>query len=161
MLWIAFGIYILGVAIILFIRPNMMFRPGGWKEFGLGNHSNYTVFPFWMFTLVWAILSYTLATLGALLFASVTLRSVGPVEDIDIKPISQHIESTVPSMTYGAPAPRAAPPAPALRVPPVSERLPGYYILDTASRAAENRPTYMYYGTEPPSWSNVLYTNPR
>ena len=64
-LWFAFGIYIIGIAIVLFLRPNIMFRPGKgtWKEFGISNTGSYTVFPFWLFTLVWAILSYVLATM--------------------------------------------------------------------------------------------------
>ena len=62
-LWFALGIYIVGIAVVLFIRPTDMFSASGWKEFGLANTSNYTVFPFWMFAIVWAVVSYTVASL--------------------------------------------------------------------------------------------------
>jgi hypothetical protein len=55
-------LYLSGVALILFLRPSMMFTPDGqWKEFGIGqNREKYSPFPFWMFCLVWAIVSYTI-----------------------------------------------------------------------------------------------------
>jgi hypothetical protein len=125
-LWIAFVIYIIGVAIVLFIRPNVMFQPGGgtWKEFGLSNTGSYTVFPFWMFTLAWAVLSYAFATLGSVFFASIALRSSDSNMSM-FTPVSKEI------------------PEPALS----SERLPGYYVLKTP---AVGQPQYVYYGTEPP-----------
>ena len=37
-----------------------MFTPDGeWKEFGIGKgNDTYTTFPFWMFCIVWAFISY-------------------------------------------------------------------------------------------------------
>ena len=75
-LWAALGIYIVGVACVLYMRPGIMFRESGWKEFGLSNTHAYTVFPFWLFAVVWAILAYTLATMGAIFVAS-TIRQSG------------------------------------------------------------------------------------
>jgi hypothetical protein len=103
-----------------------MFHSGGgtWKEFGLANTGNYTVFPFWMFTIIWAILSYALATLGSMFFASVALKSMNTSSNLDLfTPVSQ-----------------ASPPTTG-----VTSRLPGYYVLETAGQ-----PRYVYYGTEPP-----------
>jgi hypothetical protein len=38
-----------------------MFTPDGrWKEFGIGKGEEYTTFPFWMFCLLWAFLSFSL-----------------------------------------------------------------------------------------------------
>ena len=53
-------LYLLGISIILFYRPELMFNEDGkWKEFGLGrNQKQYTWMPFWMFAIMWAILSY-------------------------------------------------------------------------------------------------------
>jgi hypothetical protein len=53
-------IYLLGIAIILYVRPAIMFnRDGSWKEFGLGEE-NTTMFPIWMFCIIWAVLSYAI-----------------------------------------------------------------------------------------------------
>jgi hypothetical protein len=55
-------VYLVGVAIILVIRPSYMFTPdGNWKEFGIGkSEDRYTPFPFWLFCIVWALVSYVL-----------------------------------------------------------------------------------------------------
>ena len=39
----------------------MFTSDGGWKEFGIGrNPERFTWFPFWLFTLVWALISFFL-----------------------------------------------------------------------------------------------------
>lgn len=103
-LWIAFGIYIVGIATVLVLRPSSMFHSDGsaWKEFGLSSNSTHTVFPFWMFAIVWAIISYAIATLGMMFIATTTLRSYN--DTINVKPISE-----------------------------VNTNPPGYYVLDKAS----------------------------
>lgn len=152
-LYLAFGIYIVGVALVLFIRPNSMFRPGGWKEFGLSTGSSYTMFPFWMFTILWAVVSYVLATLGAVMFTSVTLRSSPtnvqfddylPDGMMEAEPVYQPISQAPP------PRIRTSIPAPA-SVPAMKQ--PGYYILESTTNTA---PKYIYYGTEPPTLNDVL-----
>jgi hypothetical protein len=132
-LWFAFGIYIIGIATALFLRPSIMFRPGKgtWKEFGISNTDSYSIFPFWLFTIVWAILSYVLASLITVFFARVTMNSM-PAKPSFLTPISK------------------APPAPAAK-------LPGYYILD---KSIAGEPQYVYFGTEPPTLGN-LRANPR
>jgi hypothetical protein len=62
---IAGSIYLVGVGIVLFIKPSLMFTPDGdWKEFGIGQREDrYTPFPFWLFCLSWAILAYFLVLL--------------------------------------------------------------------------------------------------
>lgn len=62
---IAGSIYLVGVGIVLFIKPSLMFTPDGdWKEFGIGQREDrYTPFPFWLFCLSWAILVYFLVLL--------------------------------------------------------------------------------------------------
>jgi hypothetical protein len=62
-IFIAAGfLYLVGVAVILVLRPSFMFTPEGeWKEFGIGKRDDrYTPFPFWLFCLSWAIISYVL-----------------------------------------------------------------------------------------------------
>jgi hypothetical protein len=124
---LAFGIYIVGVAIILFLRPNLMFRDNGWKEFGLASSGNYTVFPFWMFTLVWAVFSYAVATLGSVFIANLALRSTPMATMPQTKAVAQPVSSL-------------ATPA------------PGYYIVDPQPVGT---PRFVYFGSQPPTMANL------
>jgi hypothetical protein len=162
-IWLAFGIYIIGVAIVLYIRPGIMFAENGgaWKEFGLSNKGSYTIFPFWLFSVIWAFLSYTFATMIALLLTSLALRSM-PSNNMsqfvpnnfprgenvlqnlyqnmnnDIHPIS----SFKPNVPVPVPVPVSAPPS-------VPAQMPGYYVL---SNSSPGPPRYVYFGQEPPSF---------
>ena len=134
-IWYAICIYMVGIAGVLYLRPKTMFRDDGvWKEFGFQKDG--TVFPFWMFAIVWAILAYAMATLLSMLFASLVLQT-----------------SNTDSMHAPAPAmPSFMQPisqAPAMNLPslPDMSKTPGYYILDPYSSGA---PRYLYYGTAPP-----------
>lgn len=141
-LWFAFGIYIVGVALVLFIRPALMFHAenGSWKEFGLGRSGYYTLFPFWMFTLVWAFVSYALATLGGIFFGTTALNSLPMNMSVNVaKPISSMEVPALPTTVMNAPSAAAG-------------TTPGYYVLESAASTA---PRYIYYGTSPPSLENV------
>lgn len=136
-LWYAIGIYMIGVAIVLYARPRIMFRENGmWKEFGLATEADQTICPFWMFALVWAILSYAGGNLLSIFFASVALKSMStePVNASFIQPISTHpnvpVQPTIPMQPTGVP------------------NVPGYYILDPYANPAH--PRYIYYGLKPP-----------
>jgi hypothetical protein len=51
-------VYLAGIAVALFFRPTLMFdRDGKWKEFGL-HREDTTIFPFWLFCITWAFVSY-------------------------------------------------------------------------------------------------------
>lgn len=69
-------LYIAGVATILFLRPSLMFSPdGSWKEFGIGKDTeHFSPFPFWMFCIVWALVSY-----GVVL---AVVRASGSADDV-------------------------------------------------------------------------------
>lgn len=57
-------IYLIGVVLVLYFKPKLMFdEKGNWKEFGFVSNQKYTWFPFWLFCLVWAILSFTITNL--------------------------------------------------------------------------------------------------
>lgn len=57
-------IYLAGIAVVLFLRPALMFdKEGRWKEFGL-QRGDATVFPFWLFCITWAFASYFLGRLS-------------------------------------------------------------------------------------------------
>ena len=75
---VAGALYLIGVAIMLVLKPEFMFTPdGNWKEFGIGkNKARYTPFPFWLFCLLWAVVAYTIVLL--------LLPFVVDVEDIEM-----------------------------------------------------------------------------
>jgi hypothetical protein len=146
-LWIALGIYIAGVALVLFLRPTLMFRSasGAWKEFGLGRggsgSDDYTLFPFWMFALSWAVISYAAATLAVVFFAAsaASAASAAPVADI--------------AANIATPISAAPPPTLAVGTPPPAATVPGYYVLETPASGAP--PRYVYFGEKPPTVANL------
>jgi hypothetical protein len=54
-------LYLIGVIVILYIRPSYMFREdGSWKEFSIDASKDTTPFPFWAFCILWALLSFAI-----------------------------------------------------------------------------------------------------
>jgi hypothetical protein len=149
-LWFAFGIYILGVALVLFLRPSLMFHEGAglWKEFGLGASSQRTLFPFWLFTIVWAVVSYVVATLFSVYVATLSLRSEAGSNNF-LTPISA-VTASLPSLP--------SQPSPSPDISSLSSKVPGYYILESSPTEAAR---YVYFGQEPPTLSNVARASPR
>lgn len=129
-------LYLAGIAVLLVWRPALMFREDGtWKEFGIGrNPAYYTWLPFWLFAIVWAIMSYLLV----LLFAGANLLpGVSAVENV----------ASVPEMTELANASTTVRKRVATAV---DEMKPGYYVLDAQETAKKGVPKYVYLGPEPP-----------
>lgn len=150
-LWYAIGIYIIGAAIVLYSRPRIMFREDGmWKEFGLATETDQTIFPFWMFALLWAIISYALASLLSIFFASVALRSAPNMSNSNISPNASFLQpiSSYPNMQPVQPV-QPMPTA----MPAPTPKVPGYYILDPYANPVN--PRYIYYGIEPPGITPV------
>jgi len=125
-LLIAGLLYLTGIAIVLVIKPEFMFREdGSWKEFGIGRENeHFTPFPFWLFTIVWALLSYVLV-----MFVEDSLYI--PSDSIEIKRNS----ATVRNMNQQK---------------AVQELAPGYYMLNEASSSRNGVPRYVYLGAAPP-----------
>ena len=145
-LWLAIVFYSIGLGIVLHFKPALMFNENGtWKEFGYQRAPGKTLFPFWLFAISWAFLSYTLAT-------SVRL----------IAPAIPAMAAMAPSMTYMQreeeseeeeeeeyiePVKRGRP-----RKTEVREReepRPGYYVVDPKTTEKGLR-KYIYYGPESP-----------
>jgi len=131
-------LYLVGIAIVLLLQPSLMFRENGtWKEFGVGRDSHHhTWMPFWLFAIVWAILSYMVVLLIA------STNSLPGIETIET-PIGDS-EEILNSMTSRQ------------RQKVVeSEMKPGYYILNTEVSANGRRlPKSVYLGPEAP---NLMY----
>lgn len=128
-------LYLLGVGIILALKPSLMFaEDGAWKEFGLGrNPERYTWLPFWLFAITWAIVSFFTVQLLA------TLGVLPGVEWTQIETVS-----AAASASEEVPRPKAR-----SRGPP--ELKPGYYMLNTEGTAKEGVPKYIYIGSSPES----------
>ena len=124
-------LYLLGIAVILALKPTLMFsKDGAWKEFGIGrSRERYTWLPFWLFAVMWAILSYLLVLI---------VTATAPVERAD-KPMKAAVQ---PAMQ------------PAMQPAPEGEMKKGYYILDTNETMKRGVPKYIYLGPEAP---NMVY----
>ena len=120
-------LYLVGVATILMLRPSFMFTSDGiWKEFGIGrNPETHTWMPFWLFCILWAILSYLFIIL---------LADAGFLPGLWVS----HVE-------VEAPAGRIKQANTANKGPK-----PGYYMLNTEGSGIEGVPKYIYLGPAAP-----------
>ena len=149
---VAFGIYIVGIAIVLYLRPQFMFKPGGsWKEFGIGRGDTHTVIPFWLFAIFWAFMSYGVALVILSNFANLALAPIGQ----NSVPVPQMYQQVPAAAATAATASAPAPSMTNQTIRPVSSMLgleknvPGFYVL---SNNGPN-PQYVYYGNSPPNAS--------
>lgn len=108
-----------------------MFKENGqWKEFGIGRDPEYfTWMPFWLFSIIWSVISYVLILL---------------LED-----------SYTPSDTYSYSEQQRLPQpmrqnSSANAVRRVEELTPGYYMLDEGKTRRNGVPRYVYLGPESP-----------
>lgn len=119
-------LYLTGIAVVLVIKPQYMFREDGrWKEFGIGRDTrNFTYIPFWLFSIVWALLSYIFVLM---------------IEGTP-QPRSQYTE------------PQMLPPARNRQNKnTVPELVPGYYMLNERATGRNGVPRYVYIGPEEPN----------
>jgi hypothetical protein len=127
-------IYLAGIAGILLIKPDVMFRKDGtWKEFGLGrNPNNYTWCPFWLFCIFWALVSYIISTIAVRLVSSVSKTAIRTetVTTSDLQDLQD---------LQGVPRPR--------RIRRGNDLPEGYYVLSKPIRAGET-PSYTYLGPQ-------------
>ncbi len=128
----------------------MFDKDGSWKEFGLGrNKHKYTWLPFWLFAIMWAIISYILVLIIA---SSTGLGGVSnnidiTVQNESIEPENVSIKSMTPvNLNNGAKS----------RPKSINDMKSGYYILDTNETMKRGIPKYIFLGPEAP---NVVYHN--
>lgn len=144
-------LYLMGISAILILKPELMFaKDGNWKEFGLGrNKHKYTWMPFWLFAILWSIISYIII----LVIASNTGLS-GVSNNINIPVQNNSIEPENVSMKAMAPV---LPNNVSRKKPSNSNEMkPGYYILDTNETVKRGVPKYIFLGPEAP---NLVYHN--
>lgn len=181
-LWLAIFLYSVGLGLVLHIRPTLMFQANGaWKEFGYKRapESRYTIFPVWLFAIVWAILSYALAAAFVTMSGGEEAGAVGmtaaataymnspsehdmafaaPDDEDDVGVTMMPVSDFVPApaeeeetMEFAMPNVRRP------RGRPRKQPRPGYYVLDPATREAGLH-QYVYYGSEPPTNPDVPVT---
>ncbi len=176
-LWLAIVFYSIGLGLVLHIRPSLMFNENGtWKEFGYQRDSRYTIFPFWLFAIGWAIVSYALAaaaswTLGGAAAATLSSMSASNVfrrsaassapdsesdsdyesenetEDAAEADYEEFGRRVSQTNTIRSPRGRKRPQTPA-RQPRA-----GYYVLDPETKDSGLR-KYIYYGDKLPEPKN-------
>ncbi len=143
-------LYLMGISTILILKPELMFtKDGGWKEFGLGRSKHkYTWMPFWLFAILWAVVSYIIV----LVIASNTGLG-GVSNNIDIPVQNNSIEPENISMKAMSPV---LSDSMSRKKPSSNEMKPGYYILDTNETVKRGVPKYIFLGPEAP---NLVYHN--
>lgn len=144
-------VYLIVVAIVLAIKPSIMFtEDGAWKEFGIGrNPATHTWMPFWLFATLWSLISYILivvlfAVMGwggkAPVAVSAAASTAPPVNIVNASNLDEEqVETIIESIAKSNRKSR-------LKGKPMN--LPdGYYVLNTdATEAAGGVPKYVYIG---------------
>jgi len=144
-------LYLAGVAIVLILQPSIMFTEEGiWKEFGIGRNSNtHTWLPFWLFAMVWALLSYIivliLAGSGSLPgTATATGTATGTGTAAATGTVAASVPQTQANLTMHSFE------LPKQRGKRSNSLIPGYYILNREASELQGTPKYIYLGPEPP-----------
>ena len=143
-------LYLLGISIVLVLKPELMFLSNGkWKEFGIGrSKERYTWLPFWLFAIMWAIISYIIV----LVIASHTQVDVSN-ESIEIPISNETIEpvNLTKKALYSTPVSLPKNNASSM------DMKKGYYILNTEETMKKGIPKYIYLGPEAP---NMVFHQP-
>ena len=166
-------LYLSGVAGLLLFRPKLMFKKDGtWKEFGTVS-DEHSIFPFWLFCIVWAIVSYlvTLLLVGEYSSATVAACTTVPsvinglsstedespedaVEPLPLKTSGRRSNIINKSMEKGyhmlnENATKKAGTPQYVYVGNTELKKPGYYVLNE-ERSDPSKPKYIYVGNERP-----------
>lgn len=123
-------LYLLGIVVVLYVKSRYMFHENGqWKDFGV-NNTETTLFPIWMFCIVWAIVSYLFIQL---LFSSKGEKVAYTATAVSLtSKVAEEISNTkAPTLTENSKS--------------------GYYKLDESTMKKRGVPRYIYIGEEAPS----------
>lgn len=129
-------LYLLGVAVLLMVKPQLMFTPDGqWKEFGIGqNNDRYTPFPVWLFCIVWAIIAYILSVLLVEVASSQRNESSSSLRTPRKKQFAEIEENDMYDFDGD-----------------VSELPKGYYVLNKKATRLSGVPKYVFLGANEPT----------
>ena len=146
-------VYLTGIAVILLIKPQYMFREDGtWKEFGIGRDREYfTHIPFWLFAIVWAIISYlTVAIIENSIYGNYGNNGNNGNNEISDSGDTNHY----PPRQNTARNSRNSKTSRNLGNKEV-ELTPGYYMLNESATGRNGVPRYVYLGPENPVYNGV------
>jgi len=141
-------VYLTGIAVILLIKPQYMFREDGrWKEFGIGRDPEYfTHIPFWLFAIIWAIISYlTVAIIENSFYGNNEISDSG---DTNHYPPTQNTSRNSRNSKTSRNSVNSA----NLASKDV-ELTPGYYMLNESATGRNGVPRYVYLGPESPVYN--------
>jgi hypothetical protein len=154
-------LYLIGVALVLAIKPGWMFMEDGtWKEFGIGrNPATHTWMPFWLFAVLWALISYIAVVVGYAIFGAKTSLAEGKDLDLADIPTVRNKKGSSASVNKVDVVDEVFEAEPEDLIKEGKSRvrsrargkpmeLPdGYYVLNTvATEAAGGIPKYVYIG---------------
>jgi hypothetical protein len=129
-------LYLLGITIVLYLKPQLMFHHDGrWKEFGVSGEQT-TYVPFWLFCIIWAVVAYAI------------IRMIYS-DEIPV-PVKPRVAPRVAPADDGV-SPLPVPEATPAQVKENSQGKPGYYKLDEAVMKNKGVPRYVYIGEEKPA----------
>lgn len=139
-MWVLLGsgiVYLVGISIVLVLRPELMFdEEGVWKEFRIGgDRRRYTWMPFWLFAILWAVISFIIVHLISRSQAAVATNSY----NIPQPSFSENVAAAAPPETVKVPKRRGT----SVPLPP------GYYMLDKEAFNGTGTPHYVYIGPTP------------
>lgn len=141
-------LYLIGISIVLMLRPTLMFSADGkWKEFGIGRSKDrYTWLPFWLFAIMWAIISYIIV----LVIASHTQAGT----NIEIHENQASVEMANEMITPENITTKSLQPTPIMNSKKkitTQNMKNGYYILNEEETMKKGIPKYIYLGPEAPN----------
>ena len=141
-LWLAIVLYSVGLGLVLHFKPALMFNENGtWKEFGYqrSSGSRHTLFPFWLFAITWAFVSYAIAAGASWVFPILTVAATTSAQSSfgDYSDSEEEEQPEPPKRGRGRPR----------KSEQVKPR-PGYYVVDPKSEGGLRK--YIYYGENPP-----------
>ena len=132
-------LYLIGISVILAFKPLLMFsKDGKWKEFGIGrSRERYTWMPFWLFAIMWAIISYTIVLI---VVGNTGLNGTNQnMNVVDAEDNMEELSNLTKSKSSNKPSLKK-----------------GYYILNVNETIKNGSPQYIYLGPEAP---NLHYQN--
>jgi hypothetical protein len=131
-------LYLVGISIILALKPSLMFsKDGNWKEFGIGrSRERYTWMPFWLFAILWAMISYMIVLV---IVGNMNTNTINTVTNTGVSNVSKrksmnmddHVEIISDKINKG-------------------DLKKGYYVLNMNNTMKKGSPQYVYLGPEAP-----------
>ena len=110
---------------------------GNWKEFGVNKDSKYTWFPFWLFCITWAFVSYGLSSFTYHMIGSEDNEPVelNNVNEINTKSSKNSKNSKISKISKIS----------------KDDMKSGYYVLDKEAYEEKGIPKYIFLGSEAPN----------